>query len=187
MTGAFIVLGKLIASSGLLFAFYWFVLRNRATYTASRMYLLFIPFVSVLMSTVTFQVYQPEPVVMTAGAFTPAVAAVEEATETLGDIEEGEVLAGGITQGVAETFAPVTDYTHLALIIWGVVAGALVVIGVYRMACLATMSRRMSHELTPEGFTLIRSTNVEAPCSFGRTIFMPETIRRRKRRLYHAS
>lgn len=176
MTGAFIVLGKLIASSGLLFAFYWFVLRNRATYTASRMYLLFIPFVSVLMSTVTFQVYQPEPVVMTAGAFTPAVAAVEEATETLGDIEEGEVLAGGITQGVAETFATVTDYTHLALIIWGVVAGALVVIGVYRMVCLATMSRRMSHELTPDGFTLIRSTNVEAPCSFGRTIFMPETF-----------
>lgn len=187
MTGAFIVLGKLIASSGLLFAFYWFVLRNRATYTVSRMYLLFIPFISVVMSTVAFQVYQPEPVVMTAGAFTPAVAAVEEATETFGDVEEGEALTGTLTRGVAEVVAPAMDYARLALIIWGVVAGAFVVIGVYRMVCLATMSRRMSHELTPGGFHSYKVNEGRGAMLFRTHHFHGRDIRRRKRRLHHAS
>ncbi len=175
MTGAFIVLGKLIASSGLLLAFYWFVLRNRATYTVSRMYLLLIPFVSVLMGVVTIRVYQPEPVVVTASALTPAVVVAEKAERTLGGVGGGDALAEAMAHGEAGGVVSAIDYANLMLIIWAVVATVLVAVGVYRMICLATMSRRMKLEFTPEGYGLVKSGKVAAPCSFGRTIFMPET------------
>ena len=56
MNEILIIIGKLIASSALLYAFYWLVLRNRASYTLARAYLLFIPFVSIIMSGLTLKV-----------------------------------------------------------------------------------------------------------------------------------
>ena len=56
MVTTLMIIAKLIASSALLYAFYWFVLRNRATYTMARLYLLLIPFVSIAMSGLTLKV-----------------------------------------------------------------------------------------------------------------------------------
>ena len=48
---------KFIASAALLFAFYRIVLRGKASYAASRAYLLALPVVSLIVSVVTFEVY----------------------------------------------------------------------------------------------------------------------------------
>ena len=56
MTITLFFLGKLLLSSALLYAFYWFVLRNRATYNLSRQYLLSLPMASLLMSLLVFDV-----------------------------------------------------------------------------------------------------------------------------------
>ena len=49
-------LGKLIASSAMLYAFYWIVLRKKASYKTARIYLLLIPFICIIMSGLTLKV-----------------------------------------------------------------------------------------------------------------------------------
>ena len=49
-------LGKLIASSAMLYAFYWIVLRNKASYKTARLYLLLLPFICIIMSGLTLKV-----------------------------------------------------------------------------------------------------------------------------------
>ena len=49
-------LGKLIASSAMLYAFYWIVLRKKASYKTARIYLLLLPFICIIMSGLTLKV-----------------------------------------------------------------------------------------------------------------------------------
>ncbi len=51
---------KFIASSALLIGIYWLMLRNKASYKANRIFLLSIPAISILMSTLSFEVYSSD-------------------------------------------------------------------------------------------------------------------------------
>lgn len=171
MTSTFIVLGKLIASSGLLFAFYWFVLRNRASYTVSRLYLLLIPMVSVVMSVVTIDVYQPDPIVVAAETEVAPEAVLPEITSV--EMEDSYYIRNYTHRDRILRYVDYIDYGDVAIGVWAAVAAALVIISLYRIISLSAMSRRMKRERTAEGFMLVKSEKVDAPCSFGKTIFMP--------------
>lgn len=178
MTETFIILGKLIASSALLYAFYWIVLRNKASYTMSRLYLLLIPFISIMMSGLSIPIYQSQTVTIDAPAtiastenpsITPSAQPLiqESSQQTVTPIQEEPSLLSSFD---------VNDYSQWCVILWAGIALVLIITALYHIAALYVMSRKMIAQTTPEGFSLIRSTNVPAPCSFAKTIFMPTSI-----------
>ncbi|MBP5715572.1 MAG: M56 family metallopeptidase, partial [Bacteroidales bacterium] len=70
----------------------------------------------------------------------------------------------------------------------------LVFFALYHFARLWLLSRRMKGQLTPEGYSLIRSSQVQSPCSFAHTIFLPlelegrdaeMILRHEKAHIYH--
>ena len=185
-----IILGKLILSSALLYAFYWLVLRNRATYTTARLYLLLIPFVSIAMSGLTFKVWQPKPaVVEVSSAPTTTPSSSEVGDDALPVFNAGSTATSSSTPSLSEKFevdipiqlalvlvAIASDLNYWLLLAWGAVAFVLIIIALYHIIYLYVMSRRMEAKTTPEGFRLIRSPKVPAPCSFAKTVFMPTTL-----------
>ena len=181
MTELLIILVKLILSSALLYAFYWFVLRNKASYTMARLYLLLLPFVSIAMSGLTFKVIQPQPVVVeVSSTSTSTPSTSEEGSDALPVFYSGSTATASSN---AESTAP-SLFTRFCeafssdwlLYAWAVIAVVLIVIALYHMIGLYVMSRRMKSQTTPEGFKLIRSPEVPAPCSFAKTVFMPTTL-----------
>ena len=181
MTEILIILAKLIASSASLYAFYWFVLRNRATYRLARLYLLLMPFVSLSMSGLTLKVLP--------SSLTPSPSPIEEESvrtqvQTLQQIQVHELPASGQPDHAIEADEATTplvpwrevDGEVLFLLVWGGVAFVLVVIALYHIIYIHLQGRRMKKMTTVEGYTLVYSPKVPAPCSFGRTIFMPTGI-----------
>ena len=190
MNEILIIIGKLIASSALLYAFYWLVLRNRASYTLARAYLLFIPFVSIIMSGLTLKVL---PSNLSMETITNNAAPKSETTNAYTLVDNGKFkvlqkvnqkeldeisLEQNQKQAEGETatfWGEDTGRTFL-LLLWGIIALVLVAIALYNIGCLYLMSRRMASQTTPEGFRLIRSPQVPAPCSFAKTVFMPTNL-----------
>ena len=178
MTETLLIAGKLIASSALLLAFYWLVLRNRATYTLARLYLLLIPFASLTMSGLTFKVYPSKTV-----AWEVEVPASEVTVEA--PVAEA-VAATPMTQGHRSQAVTATEVAtksrwtldgennfRLFVLMFEVVSAVFIIIALYHFISLYRISRRLNGETTPEGYRLIRSPKVSAPCSFAKTIFMP--------------
>ena len=179
MTETLLMTGKLLASSALLLAFYWLVLRNRASYTLARLYLLMIPFVSLMMSGLTFQVYSPKTVVWVADADVSPVTVEAPTTDdapTTGMVQSqhSQPAATTMTATADYGWTPADeDYFQLFIQLCGVVSVVLLLIASYHFISLYRISRRLEGETTPEGFRLIHSPEVAAPCSFVKTIFMP--------------
>lgn len=190
-----IILAKLIASSALLYAFYWLVMRNKATYTMARIYLLLIPFVSIAMSGLTFKVIQPKPVaVEMSAAPTTTPSTSEVGNDALPVFNAGSTATSSSTSestkpSLLERFevdipirlalvlvAIASNLNFWLLCAWGAVALVLIIIALYHIIYLYVMSRRMEAKTMPEGFRLIRSPKVPAPCSFAKTVFMPTTL-----------
>ena len=76
------ILLKFIASAALLFAFYRIVLRGKASYTVSRVYLLLLPVVSLIMAVLTFEVY-PTGTEIAIERFEPAATTFESEPSAL--------------------------------------------------------------------------------------------------------
>ena len=164
MNEILIIIGKLIASSALLYAFYWLVLRNRASYTLARAYLLFIPFVSIIMSGLTLKVLPSNlsmetitnnaaPKSETTNAYTLVYNGKYKVLQKVNQKELDEIsLEQNQEQAEGET-APFwgedTGRTFL-LLLWGIIALVLVAIALYNIFCLYLMSRRMVSQTTPE-------------------------------------
>ncbi len=187
MTTIFLILGKLLASSAMLYAFYWLVLRNRATYRLARLYLLLIPAVGLMMSLVSIPVYTVEE-----GSF------MANASAVIPDIDHPQVTAPGVSVPLADAPIPQTVVTPMTtaadaapvvrrtwsremLLGWMLWLGAavsviLVLFAVYHFTRLWLLGRRMARQVTPEGYGLVRSARVQSPCSFARTIFLPMTL-----------
>ena len=168
------MMGKLVASSALLFTFYWLVLRNRATYALARLYLLLIPFASLAMSGLTFGVYPPQAadwgVHMPAGSeeALPKEVPTAAVVQYLGELSVAPIV---VTDGGRSMTAD--DWCRLLMLLCGAVSVVLMAIAAYHFITLYLISRRLEGEPTPEGYWLVRSSQVTAPCSFGKTIFMP--------------
>ena len=187
-----IIIVKLIASSALLYAFYWFVLRNRATYTMARLYLLLIPFVSIVMSGLTLKVLPNSATTATpAVAPTPAnevtdaywikrdgknFKKVRVSQEELDEINKWHHQEQAEESPASVSFWQKVDGEALVLMLWAAVSFVLIAIALYHIIYLNRLGRRMRKLTTTEGYTLVYSPKIPAPCSFGRTIFMPTGI-----------
>lgn len=181
--------GKLIASSALLYAFYWLVLRNRASYTLVRLYLLLIPFASLAMSGLTFGVYSAKTVVWEAEVDAPSTMADAPPADVnpIPRMEQGQYRQAATTavESTAADSWPASseDYFQLFALLCGAVSVVLLLIAAYHFISLCRIGQRLEGEQTPEGYRLIHSPEVSAPCSFIKTIFMPVDLSYDKDRL----
>ena len=192
METVLIFLGKLIASSALLYAFYWLVMRNKASYTMARLYLLLLPFVSIMMSGLTLKVL---PSSITSANQTVIPTPADEVTEAYWIRKDGKNFKR--VRVSQEELDEIGKWHHqeqeegssafpsfwqevvgltLVLTLWAVVALVLLAIALYHIIYLYALGRKMKKMVTIEGYTLVYSPKVPAPCSFGRTIFMPTGI-----------
>ena len=169
--------GKLIVSSTLLYAFYWLVLRNRASYTLARLYLLLMPFVSLTMSGLTFEVYTPKATTWHAEAPAPPVAVepTDHAPVVHTAQSQQQTAAAPTTEAATTAEWAIDSETafQLFVLLCGVVSVGLLLTAAYNFIKFSRLSRRLKGERTAEGYQFIRSAEVSTPCSFLRTIFMP--------------
>ena len=176
-----IILGKLLASSALLYIFYWLVMRNKATYTMARLYLLLIPFVSIAMSGLTLKVL-PNSLTLSSSLTGEGSVYTQVQTQEQGyEPNSSNPMPVSNTIQAEEPSAFVSFWQEvvgmtLVVTLWGAVALVLIIIALYHIIYLYVMSRRMEAKTMPEGFRLIRSPKVPAPCSFAKTVFMPTTL-----------
>ena len=201
-------LGKLIASSAMLYAFYWIVLRKKASYKTARMYLLLLPFICIIMSGLTLKVLPSSTTTEESSTTTEEMTLsglTEKAKKARKLTKEGKIWKArpltqeeqdswiewqkkeqelqGKEQSTGETAEESTPFFTLnegkgeiILYLWGTIALILVIIAIFHIISLYVMSRKMKAQKTPEGYMLIRSPQVPAPCSFAKTIFMPTSI-----------
>ena len=189
MTTTIIILAKLIFSSALLYAFYWLVLRNRATYTLARLYLLLIPFVSLTMSGLTLKVL-PQSAQLVETTLTPGGSLSQTTTSSPSQgvnapmpyaAEPASVPTAPSSpslEGLGETLGFESQWSPslFVILLLAFVSLVLLASALYHIAYLHWLGRRMKKLTTAEGYTLVYSSKVPAPCSFGKTIFMPTNI-----------
>lgn len=157
MTETLIILGKLLASSALLLAFYWCVLRNHASYNLTRLYLLLLPLASLLMSGVNIPVYQTESSIVqhVAPAIAQSFEAATTTTEATPTIEAAQVPAINTSASAPSHRAntkvtlTTTDYNRLLLFLWAAVSVTLLFIAICNLISLHIKSRRLVTQITP--------------------------------------
>lgn len=187
MDASFFIVGKFLLSSALLLALYWLVLRNRASYKLSRLYLLTLPMLSAMMSGLTFEVTLPagliseEPVVAQREAMTSQVDASQQAPRYL-DLDQILPMQNRETATVAMDKAPAQsihrsiDYSQWLMLIVPAVSAILLLLAIFYVSKLLWLKSRLKAEKTPEGYDLIRSAGIATPFSFGRSIFLPADL-----------
>lgn len=176
---------KFIASAALLFAFYRIVLRGKASYTVSRVYLLLLPIISVLFSVVTFEVYPSgteiaiesyEPVAVTFNSEPAAVVSTtpESASVAVSSPSTAQPTAVSEPTKVGRTI--VIDW--YAILQWAIPAVSLLLLllAVYHICKVLVIKSKMQVENTAEGYSLIHSPKVDTPFSFAKTIFLPSSL-----------
>ena len=180
------ILLKFIASAALLFAFYRIVLRGKASYTVSRVYLLLLPVVSLIMAVLTFEVYptgteiaierfepaattfESEPSALAVTVPTAAPAPVAAPSATAPSVEVGE-------PAKAEHTIVIDWYATLQWVI-PAISLLLLLIAVYYICRVMVIKSKMEVETTAEGYSLIHSSKVDTPFSFAKTIFLPTSL-----------
>ena len=176
---------KFIASAALLFAFYRIVLRGKASYTVSRVYLLLLPIISVLFSVVTFEVYPSgteiaiesyEPVAVTFNSEPAAVVSTtpESASVAVSSPSTAQPTAVSEPTKVGRTIV-IDWYSTLQ---WAIPAVSLLLLllAVYHICKVLVIKSKMQVENTVEGYSLIHSPKVDTPFSFAKTIFLPSSL-----------
>lgn len=174
-----IIFAKLLASSALLLAFYQFVLKRRASYKLMRLYLITIPFVSMMMSGFTLEVYKPEPTIVELEQEAIMVHGKPYPVSVEG--QETQVKKESITKQV-NVFAE-SGYINYAKLGILAVSFILLLVMSYYLIKVCLISRKMKTEITDDGFKIIRSKDVKTPFSFHETIFMPANMEIEKERL----
>jgi beta-lactamase regulating signal transducer with metallopeptidase domain len=160
---------KFVSSSALLLLFYWLLLRGKSSYSACRIYLLSIPLVSLLASSVTLEVYQPEPVI------------VEMAEPQAGDAVTSVVTAlpqSGVEvqTAVPETFLHTVSAEQVLIFSILLVSLVLILVPLINIVRLMVLCRKLDCSTTTDGYRLIHSPSVKTPFSFGATIFLPANM-----------
>ncbi len=193
-----IIVLKFLATSALLMTFYHFALRKKASYKATRIYLLSLPVASLLMSVLTFEVYTPSqsPVAVLSQSPAPATAPM-----TMFQAQEMPVEMGpaSVSESQTPALSPV-EFTPSAIVedipFWQnvdwlkliglsipAVSVILLLIAFYYIMKLMVVKSRMKAETTAEGYAIIRSASVQTPFSFAKTIFFPADLDKEKENL----
>lgn len=187
MDASIFIVGKFLLSSALLMALYWFVLRNRASYRLSRLYLLTLPILSALMSGLTYEVTLPAglmsevPAVAQREAMAPQADAPQQAPMYL-DLDQMLPRPNLDTAPVATDKVPVQsahrsiDYGLWLMLIVPAVSVILLLMALFYVSKLLWLKSRLKVENDQDGYDLIRSADISTPFSFGRIIFLPNDL-----------
>lgn len=172
--------GKFALASLMLLAFFFAVLRGRASYKMQRLYLIMIPFASLAMSGFTIEVYKPKPRVieMTRTEILHHHAANVQRgyhyeAEEGGSLEELDINPLDDLASVMEHAMKDVYYGFLVLGVLFSVSAILLFIATFYIIKMCMFSRRMKAELTEDGLRLVRSASIKSAFSFGKTIFLP--------------
>ncbi len=167
-----------------MFAFYRIVLRGKASYTVSRVYLLLLPVVSLIMSVLTFEVY-PSGTEIAIERIEPAAATFESEPSaiavTVPTVAPAPTIAPA-PQSVAASEPAKTEHTIVidwyATLQWVIptVSLLLLLIAVFYICKVLAIKSKMEVETTAEGYSLIHSKKIDTPFSFGKTIFLPQEL-----------
>ena len=192
-----IILGKFFLASAVLLAFYAIALRRHGSYRIRRQYLLLTPVFALLISTFSFRLSfletidielppVPEPVptmhnvpyenaVVWTTADVPAStpSTLSDGTEPMVDTQEA---LSAHNYAIEANMQTPRNYEGWMLLIAGLISALLLCLWCSSMIRMWKMQRRMPTQTTAEGYRLIRSPRVSTPFSFGRTIFLPESM-----------
>ncbi|MCQ2251530.1 MAG: M56 family metallopeptidase [Bacteroidales bacterium] len=174
---------KFILSSALLTGLYWIGLRNKASYKACRIFLLMIPAFSILMSTLSFEVYSADTQIINENML-PKIS-IEKPVPLINSNQGKELSAEA--QPIAREVLPAESATATSNIEvadiakylgYGVASVSLILVlwALYYVIKIRTIRSRMKSEPTAEGYRMVRSSDIKTPFSFQKTIFMPADL-----------
>ena len=168
---------RFIIVTGLLMVLYWMVWRKQATYKAKRIYLLTMPFVALIITCLEIK-YTPEPIVVKVDA------PVAVQTET--DVYESTTNTTAVTETAAATTAQnsvsesrladfdIWKFLPFAYIVVLLVLSIPLVVNIVKMRKIRKSASVAKEE--PNNVTIYTDESIDAPFSFYRSIYMPNSL-----------
>ena len=169
---------RFILVTGLLMLLYWIVWRKQATYKAKRMYLLTMPFVALIIACLRFT-YTPEPIVVTVD--TPVAVQTEA-----GVYESSTTNTAAVTETTVATTAQnsvsesrladfdIWKFLPFAYIVVLLVLSIPLVVNIVKMRKIRKSASVAKEE--PNNVTIYTDESIDAPFSFYRSIYMPNSL-----------
>ncbi|MBR4302400.1 MAG: M56 family metallopeptidase [Bacteroidaceae bacterium] len=169
---------RFILVTGLLMLLYWIVWRKQATYKAKRMYLLTMPFVALIIACLRFT-YTPEPIVVKVD--TPVAVQTEA-----GVYESSTTNTAAVTETTAATTAQnsvsesrladfdIWKFLPFAYIVVLLVLSIPLVVNIVKMRKIRKSASVAKEE--PNNVTIYTDESIDAPFSFYRSIYMPNSL-----------
>ena len=168
---------RFIIATGLLMFLYWIVWRKQATYKAKRIYLLTMPFVALIITGLEIK-YTPEPIVVKVDA------PVAVQTET--DVYESTTNTAAVTETAAVTTAQnsvsesrladfdIWKFLPFAYFVVLLVLSIPLVVNIVKMRKIRKSASVAKEE--PNNVTIYTDESIDAPFSFYRSIYMPNSL-----------
>ena len=168
---------RFIIVTGLLMVLYWMVWRKQATYKAKRIYLLTMPFVALIIACLEIK-YTPEPIVVKVD--TPV------AVQTETDVYESTTNTTAVTETAAATTAQnsvsesrladfdIWKFLPFAYIVVLLVLSIPLVVNIVKMRKIRKSASVAKEE--PNNVTIYTDESIDAPFSFYRSIYMPNSL-----------
>ena len=168
---------RFIIVTGLLMVLYWMVWRKQATYKAKRIYLLTMPFVALIIACLEIK-YTPEPIVVKVDA------PVAVQTET--DVYESTTNTTAVTETAAATTTQnsvsesrladfdIWKFLPFAYIVVLLVLSIPLVVNIVKMRKIRKSASVAKEE--PNNVTIYTDESIDAPFSFYRSIYMPNSL-----------
>ena len=168
---------RFIIVTGLLMVLYWMVWRKQATYKAKRIYLLTMPFVALIITCLEIK-YTPEPIVVKVD--TPV------AVQTETDVYESTTNTAAVTETAAVTTAQnsvsesrladfdIWKFLPFAYIVVLLVLSIPLVVNIVKMRKIRKSASVAKEE--PNNVTIYTDESIDAPFSFYRSIYMPNSL-----------
>ena len=168
---------RFIIVTGLLMVLYWIVWRKQATYKAKRIYLLTMPFVALIITCLEIK-YTPEPIVVKVD--TPV------AVQTETDVYESTTNTTAVTETTAATTAQnsvsesrladfdIWKFLPFAYFVVLLVLSIPLVVNIVKMRKIRKSASVAKEE--PNNVTIYTDESIDAPFSFYRSIYMPNSL-----------
>lgn len=169
---------RFIIATGLLMFLYWIVWRKQATYKAKRIYLLTMPIVALIMTCLEIK-YTPEPIVVKVD--TPVAVQTEA-----GVYESSTTNTAAVTETTAATTAQnsvsesrladfdIWKFLPFAYIVVLLVLSIPLVVNIVKMRKIRKSASVAKEE--PNNVTIYTDESIDAPFSFYRSIYMPNSL-----------
>ena len=168
---------RFIIATGLLMFLYWIVWRKQATYKAKRIYLLTMPFVALIIACLEIK-YTSDPIVVKVD--TPV------AVQTETDVYESTTNTTAVTETTAATTAQnsvsesrladfdIWKFLPFAYIVVLLVLSIPLVVNIVKMRKIRKSASVAKEE--PNNVTIYTDESIDAPFSFYRSIYMPNSL-----------